>query len=324
MTALSIMRFNEILAALSFVLTPVLVLAGAYFWTRKANPLSAAEVFGLLAIVNVASEPFMTLLNSFMLWSGGLASLGRIQKFLCLDEVHDMREAPADLTGKTHCSTSEKKVQPSGSRPTHFAVEFDLVAVTSALMGPILTQVSLRIPWGALAILWGPINCGKSTLLKCILGETKLDAGVVKVGTKSIAYCSQETWLQNGTLRGNVIGVLNYVEARYRQVITCCGLDPDIASFPNGDQFMTGTGGCNLSGGQKQRVVCFTLHDSLSLCAGSDANYRYARASHAPRTPRPILWWLTTCSARWIPTPHNLFSPIFSGQKASSAVGAVQ
>lgn len=138
---------------MSFVLIPLLVLAVAYFWTRKTNLLSVAEVFAIIAIVNVASEPFMTLLNSFMPWSGGLASLGRIQKFLCLDEVQDMRQGPADVIEQTGFATGEKKAQPSGSRPTHFAVELDLVAVTSALIGPILTEVSLRVPWGALVIL---------------------------------------------------------------------------------------------------------------------------------------------------------------------------
>lgn len=120
-------------------------------------------------------------------------------------------------------------------------------------------------------MLWGPISCGKSTLLKCIIGETKLDSGVVTVGTKSIAYCDQETWLQNRTVRENVIGILEYVEAWYREVITCCGLDIDIMAFANGDAFLAGTGGCNLSGGQKQRVVfcpmCLSSASSLLMCA---------------------------------------------------------
>lgn len=36
---------------------------------------------------------------------------------------------------------------------------------------------------------------------------------------------------------------------KYKQVIKCCGLERDIASFKNGDETMLGEKGDNLSGG---------------------------------------------------------------------------
>ncbi|KAJ6781135.1 hypothetical protein PWT90_04854 [Aphanocladium album] len=243
------------LSAMSFTLSPVSVLAGAIFWTRASNPLNVAEVFAVVTMIFIAAEPFMILLSSYIQWSGGLASFHRIQSFLCLEEVQDARPDPEQLPSIAGPTASEKgSEKPDAPRRTPFAVQFDLVAVTSTVMGPILKEVSLTVPWGALTMVWGAMNTGKSTFLRCITGETQLESGKVVVGTKSIAYCDQESWIQNQTLRGNIIGMLEFVEEWYREVLTCCGLDLDILAFTNGDMVLAGTGGCNLSGGQRQRL----------------------------------------------------------------------
>lgn len=231
------------------------MIAAAYFWTRAVNPLSAAEVFTVIAIINVTSEPFSFLLESFVQWSGGLASLQRIQQFLCLDEVADYREVILPPPENEPIVDVEKKAECAATQtPASIAVSFSSVDISSGV-GAILRAASFEIPAGSLAIFWGSVSSGKSTLLQCIVGEMPVTSGVVSVATKCIAYCSQESWLSNGTLRQSVIGVLKFVEAWYREVIAACGLDVDILALTNGDQFSIGTGGCNLSGGQKQRVV---------------------------------------------------------------------
>lgn len=233
------------------------MIGGAYFWTRAAKPLTAAEIFTVLAIVDIASHAFISLLHGIVRCSGGFASMWRIQKYLCLGEIEDSRQCPDQPLDTTNSEIDEINLyELYPHRSITFAVEFNLVTVMSSIASPILEQVSLQIPWGSLAIISGSINSGKSTFLRCIIGETKLDSGSVTVGTKSIAYCDQEPWLQNKTLRENVIGVSEYAEAWYLEVLACCGLDIDVIALSNGDSFLTGTGGCNLSGGQKQRVVC--------------------------------------------------------------------
>lgn len=217
--------------------------------------MSVAEVFAVLAIVGIASDPFITFLANFSQWSGGFASLHRIRDYLLLDEVCDERTVSAADESAELCTEKSTQDERQRRRSGPFAIHLDAVTVLSSLMSPILKDVSLQIPWGALAVLRGSVNVGKSTLLRSIIGETKLASGAITVGTKSMAYCDQESWMQNRTLRENVTGVLEFVEGWYREVIYCCGLDIDIMSLTNGDQFMTGTGGCNLSGGQKQRVV---------------------------------------------------------------------
>lgn len=46
---------------------------------------------------------------------------------------------------------------------------------------PILQQVNLNIPTGAIYGLLGPSGCGKTTMLRCILGSLKVDKGTVTV-----------------------------------------------------------------------------------------------------------------------------------------------
>lgn len=141
------------------------------------------------------------------------------------------------------------------SIPVAFAVEFIHVSLTSYSSQFILRDVSLSIPIGSVAMVFGPVGCGKSTFARAILGEVEPSDGQIAVTAGSIAYCAQTTWMRNATLQSNVIGNDVYDEARYLRVIHICALDVDFAQLPRGDQTIAGTDGCNLSGGQRSRLV---------------------------------------------------------------------
>lgn len=50
-----------------------------------------------------------------------------------------------------------------------------------------------------------------------------------------MAYVSQQAWLQNATLRDNIIWGQPFDEKRYRQVVAACALQQDLDMFPGGD-----------------------------------------------------------------------------------------
>ncbi|OAR03170.1 hypothetical protein LLEC1_03577 [Akanthomyces lecanii] len=255
-------------AAFNNCVTPVLVLGGAYFWTRVDEALSAAEVFTILAIVAIASQPLILILQGIMDWTVGFASLTRIQNFLVLRELEDARQEGDWQVRATEPVTEKDNTVPA---ITPFAIRIVGMGFTSLIRGPILRNINMQIPWGSLTMIWGPINCGKSTLLKTIVGESGISSGTVQVGTKLMAYCSQHPWIQNQTVQNTVIGVCEYVEYRYNEVIHSCALDVDILHMPQGDQTMTGTGGCNLSGGQKQRLsLARALYDEMEVLVLDD------------------------------------------------------
>lgn len=231
-------------------MTPAIVFAGAYFWTRANDPMSVAEVFAILAVLAISSNPLIEFFQYVTEWSGAFASIKRIQSFLLLEERVDPRDHSVE---EERNDTGEQGQPLTNWKP--FAAELSEVSVSSPTTGAILHQVTLTIPWGSRAMIRGPINCGKSTLLKLLLGEVKLETGSVTVGSSEIAYCSQETWIENMTCEKGITGALGVIQPLYNQIVTACGLDVDFKKMSNGDQTQTGSGGCNLSGGQRQRLV---------------------------------------------------------------------
>lgn len=75
---------------------------------------------------------------------------------------------------------------------------------------------------------------------------------LLKQGT--IAYIPQQAWIQNATLRDNILFGKPFDKVLYNRVIEACALTQDFQMLPAGDQTEIGEKGINLSGGQKQRV----------------------------------------------------------------------
>lgn len=81
----------------------------------------------------------------------------------------------------------------------------------------------------------------------------------------TIAYVSQQAWIQNATLKDNILFGKPYNKKTYDRVVEACALKPDFDMLPAGDMTEIGEKGINLSGGQKQRV-------SLARAAYNDAD----------------------------------------------------
>ena len=70
----------------------------------------------------------------------------------------------------------------------------------------------------------------------------------------NIAYVPQQAWMQNATVKDNIMFGKVYNKAKYEGVIDACALRSDLKILPGGDSTEIGEKGINLSGGQKQRV----------------------------------------------------------------------
>ena len=64
----------------------------------------------------------------------------------------------------------------------------------------------------------------------------------------------QLAWMQNATVKENILFGKVPNSKFYEQTIDACALRSDLKILPGGDQTEIGEKGINLSGGQKQRV----------------------------------------------------------------------
>jgi ABC-type bacteriocin/lantibiotic exporter with double-glycine peptidase domain len=70
-----------------------------------------------------------------------------------------------------------------------------------------------------------------------------------------VSYAAQESWCLSENIKDNIIFGEPIEADRYKEVIRCCGLEPDMKLLDEGDQTEIGEKGITLSGGQKARVT---------------------------------------------------------------------
>jgi len=121
----------------------------------------------------------------------------------------------------------------------------------------ILKDISFKINKGEIIGIIGEVGSGKSSLLQSILNALILlnpneCKGIYING--SIGYVSQIPWIQNETIKNNVLFFNEYDEKKYREILELSQLNYDLSNFEGGDLTEIGEKGVNLSGGQKVRI----------------------------------------------------------------------
>lgn len=273
-------------------ITPVVVIVAAIFWTKADQGLSVAEAFTSLSIISIAAAPLVNILISIVQVFGAIGCFTRLQAFLKLEERQDLRETAGssipstpstayrsslaltpDLAGKptftTNGGTLElDSVPPPSINAPAFGSIIPTVAIEDATFVvaeniEVLENISMTFATGTVSMIVGRVGCGKSSLLKAIAGELTMTKGRIIANVSSMAYCDQAPWLQNSSIRDNIVGQSTLDETWLQTVIESCALDEDIAQFPLRDLTIVGSGGVSLSGGQKQRVVRIGLFYAL-------------------------------------------------------------
>lgn len=119
-----------------------------------------------------------------------------------------------------------------------------------------LHNINLEVERGSLLAIVGAIGAGKSSLCSALIGMmmNTSDGGEVRVRGR-IAYVSQQAWLQNASVRDNILFGEKYNRKRYKRVVDACALAPDLQMMVAGDRTEIGEKGIGLSGGQKLRVA---------------------------------------------------------------------
>ncbi|KAJ5925970.1 oligomycin resistance ATP-dependent permease yor1 [Penicillium verhagenii] len=162
-----------------------------------------------------------------------------------------------DGAKSTEKGSKERPVSglPSTSPPSY---EESASSVTLAEEEPVLAPfsipaISLSIRRGELLAVIGGIGSGKSSLLSALAGDMRKVQGTLKFHSDR-AFCPQTAWIQNATVRDNILFGAPFDPEWYDKVITACQLRRDLQILSNGDATEIGERGINVSGGQKQRI----------------------------------------------------------------------
>ncbi len=134
---------------------------------------------------------------------------------------------------------------------------------------PALRDISFEIPAGSFAAITGPVGCGKSALLRAILGTYPLEGGQVRLGDHRLAdlpaaeraarigYLPQDPYLFSGSIRENI--AFGADEAALAERIPAAArtaaLEADLQTFSQGIETQIGELGVRVSGGQRQRIA---------------------------------------------------------------------
>uniref|UniRef100_A0A2I2Y584 Multidrug resistance-associated protein 1 n=1 Tax=Gorilla gorilla gorilla TaxID=9595 RepID=A0A2I2Y584_GORGO len=219
----------------AFCLQVALCTFAVYVTIDENNILDAQTAFVSLALFNILRFPLNILP---MVISSIVVSLKRLRIFLSHEELEpdSIERRPVKDGGGTNSITVRNATFTwARSDP------------------PTLNGITFSIPEGALVAVVGQVGCGKSSLLSALLAEMDKVEGHVAI-KGSVAYVPQQAWIQNDSLRENILFGCQLEEPYYRSVIQACALLPDLEILPSGDRTEIGEKGVNLSGGQKQRV----------------------------------------------------------------------
>ena len=193
----------------------------------------------------------------------------------------------------------------------------------------ILRNINLRFPPQELSVIWGQTGSGKSLLLAAIIGEAEKLSGAINVpkpppvherydnkANKSdwiidnaTAFVAQIPWIENATIKDNILFGLPYDSGRYNKVIRCCALEKDLQMLADGDLTDIGANGINLSGGQRWRVSFARAMYSRAGILVLDDIFRYWQIIHNYNAYR-----LTSSSAVDAHVGRQLFEDALTGE----------
>ncbi|KAF6122855.1 ATP binding cassette subfamily C member 1 [Phyllostomus discolor] len=241
---LKVLKKSAYLAAVgtfTWVCTPFLVALctfAVYVTTGEHNVLDAQKAFVSLALFNILRFPLNILPMVISSIVQASVSLKRLRVFLSHEELEP--------------DSIERRPMKDGGSSNSITVK-NATFTWARNDPPTLNGITFSIPEGSLVAVVGQVGCGKSSLLSALLAEMdKLEGHVAIKG--SVAYVPQQAWIQNHSLRENILFGRQLQERYYKAVIEACALLPDLEILPSGDRTEIGEKGVNLSGGQKQRV----------------------------------------------------------------------
>lgn len=332
---LKALRFRYVIwstAATVWYGTPILITFASFFLYTvvEKKDLTPSIAFPALSMFSLLRIPLDQLADMLAHVQESKVSLDRVDKYLNEEETDKYHQLePEGNDGQPPRIALDNATLTWGSPKGHNQDETsDNTAEAFRLIN---LNVSFRI--GCLNIIAGPTGSGKTSVLMALLGEMKLLEGRVHLpgGTvsrvelpvdpqtgliESVAYCAQEAWLVNDTVKENIVFASPFDQRRYNAVLKACALERDLTILDAGDQTMVGEKGISLSGGQKQRISLaraiysrarhILLDDCLSAVDSHTAKHIFREALTGPLMMNRTCILVTHNVALTVPQAHHV------------------
>ncbi len=247
-SAANIWAFLNFAFACSPFIVTVAVFAVYVFSDPVNHVLTADKIFVCITLFNMIRIPMI--MFPYALFEGIklFVSINRINKFLNADDldtaaVSESVDSPENAIEFKRASFAwgENSNNGDGSSDNEDGTR------------PVLKDIDVTVPKNSLVAVVGVVGSGKSSLLSAMLGEMHKVSGEVNV-EGSVAYVPQQAWIQNLTVKDNILFSSTFSEHKYSRTVDACALKQDLEILPAGDRTEIGENGINLSGGQKQRI----------------------------------------------------------------------
>jgi ABC-type transport system involved in cytochrome bd biosynthesis fused ATPase/permease subunit len=121
-----------------------------------------------------------------------------------------------------------------------------------------LENINLSVTKGEMIAIIGDVGSGKSSLFEAILNNMSITRNSQNSKIKvngSISYVAQVPWIQNDTIKNNILFLSELDERKYDEILKISQLTHDLEQLEGKDLTEIGEKGINLSGGQKARVA---------------------------------------------------------------------
>ena len=128
-------------------------------------------------------------------------------------------------------------------------------------------NINFKINYGSKHLLYGNSGSGKSTILKILLKYLDDYGGRILINNRNIkdidsniisssfTYVSQNSYLNNDTLKNNIIYDRQISDENYENIINICHVNKIRDDKLLRDNYMVEENGFNLSGGERQKIV---------------------------------------------------------------------
>ncbi|KAH9480844.1 ATP-binding cassette transporter abc4 [Psilocybe cubensis] len=240
--------------------TVTMVITYAAYTTIMGKSLNASKIFSSMVVFDIIRNLLHRSSYMFTQTLKGKVSLDRIGNFLRETELLDDFEEEKTQSIVPPSQHDENLIGFKNATFAWSKEEENGTQTPSARSFRLRIEGDLLFKRGCINLIVGPTGSGKTSVLMALLGEmhfipSAVDSWYNLPRGGGIAYAAQQSWVQNETIRDNILFGSPYDEQRYNKVIQQCALKRDLELFEAGDQTEVGEKGLTLSGGQKARVT---------------------------------------------------------------------